>query len=40
VGFRAIISGLVYRFDIATGDEGPGVSLFIDYPMQLLPVTE
>ena len=37
-GFRAIISGLIYRFDIATGDEGTNFSLFIDYPMELNPI--
>ena len=40
VGIRAIISGFVYRLDLAMGDEGLGVTMFIDYPMQLLPVME
>jgi len=39
-GVRALISGLVYRLDLAYGDEGPGVTMFIDYPMELKPVTE
>ena len=38
-GFRAIISGLIYRLDIANGDEGPGVTLFIDYPFEINPIT-
>jgi len=37
-GFRAIISGLIYRSDIAIGDEGTNFSLFIDYPMELNPI--
>jgi hypothetical protein len=39
IGFRAIISSLVYRFDIATGDEGVGFTVFIDYPFELNPIT-
>ena len=38
VGFRAFISGLIYRLDIAWGDEGVGTSMFIDYPMELNPI--
>lgn len=38
-GFRAIISGLVYRFDVSTGNEGLGITLFIDYPFELNPIT-
>ena len=40
VGGRALISGFVYRLDLAMGDEGLGVTLFIDYPMALNPITE
>ena len=40
MGFRSLISGFIYRLDLAQGDEGLGVTLFIDYPMQLLPITE
>ncbi len=39
VGGRALISGFVYRLDIAMGDEGPAINLFIDYPMTLNPIT-
>jgi len=35
VGFRAIISGLIYRFDLAKGDEGIAPTLFINYPLTL-----
>ena len=35
VGFRAIISGLIYRFDLAKGDEGVAPTLFINYPLSL-----
>jgi len=35
VGFRAIISGLIYRFDIAKGDDGIAPTLFINYPLSL-----
>ena len=34
-GFRAIISGLIYRFDIAKGDDGIAPTLFINYPLSL-----
>lgn len=37
-GFRALISGLVYRFDVAYGDEGWVPSIFIDYPMDINPI--
>ena len=37
-GLRALISGVAYRFDLAFGDEGVGVTIFIDYPMQLNPI--
>ena len=39
VGARAIISGFVYRLDLAMGEEGPGITIFFDYPMKLLPIT-
>ena len=35
IGFRAIISGLIYRFDLAKGDEGIAPTLFINYPLTL-----
>ena len=35
VGFRAIISGLIYRFDLAKGEEGVVPTLFINYPLSL-----
>ncbi|HIG76538.1 MAG TPA: hypothetical protein EYQ48_00950 [Candidatus Lambdaproteobacteria bacterium] len=35
VGFRAIISGLIYRFDLAKGDDGIAPTLFINYPLSL-----
>ena len=35
VGFRAIISGLIYRFDLAKGDDGVAPTLFINYPLSL-----
>ena len=35
VGFRAIISGLIYRFDLAKGDDGIVPTLFINYPLSL-----
>lgn len=38
IGFRTLISGLVYRFDLATGDEGIKPTLFFFYPMDLQPV--
>jgi len=32
-GTRVVTSsGFVYRFDVATGQEGPEVILFVDYP--------
>ncbi|MDH3382420.1 MAG: hypothetical protein OEL54_06915, partial [Flavobacteriaceae bacterium] len=36
VGFRAIVSGLVYRFDISNGNEGITTTLFFDYPMDII----
>ncbi len=36
VGVRAVMgSGLVYRFDIATGEEGVGFALFMGYPWDI-----
>ena len=35
IGFRAIISGLIYRFDLAKGDEGIAPTVFINYPLSL-----
>ena len=35
VGFRAIISGLIYRFDLAKGEDGIAPTLFINYPLSL-----
>ena len=35
VGIRAIISGLIYRFDLAIGDDGIAPTLFINYPLAL-----
>jgi len=35
IGFRAIISGLIYRFDLAKGDDGIAPTLFINYPLSL-----
>ena len=35
VGFRTIISGLIYRFDLAKGDDGIAPTLFINYPLAL-----
>ena len=35
MGFRAIISGLIYRFDLAKGDEGIAPTIFINYPLSL-----
>ena len=35
VGIRAIISGLIYRFDLAKGDDGIAPTLFINYPLAL-----
>ena len=34
-GFRAIISGLIYRFDLAKGADGVAPTLFINYPLSL-----
>jgi len=38
MGLRTIISGLVYRLDIAAGDEGVRPVLFIFYPFDLKPI--
>jgi hypothetical protein len=38
IGIRTMISGLVYRFDIAVGDEGVTPSFFFFYPLDLNPV--
>lgn len=38
-GVRAVISGLVYRLDVAVGDEGTATTLFIDYPWELNPIS-
>ncbi len=38
VGIRTIISNIVYRFDLAMGDEGIKPTLFFFYPMDLQPV--
>jgi len=35
VGFRAIISGLIYRFDLAKGEDGIAPTLFINYPLSI-----
>ena len=35
LGFRAIISGLIYRLDLAKGDDGIAPTLFINYPLSL-----
>ena len=35
LGFRAIISGLIYRVDLAAGDDGIAPTLFINYPLSL-----
>jgi len=35
IGFRAIISGLVYRLDLAKGEEGFAPTIFINYPLSL-----
>ena len=35
-GLRVVTaSGLVYRLDLATGDEGPQPSVFFQYPWEL-----
>ncbi|MCP4750315.1 MAG: hypothetical protein GY866_05450 [Proteobacteria bacterium] len=38
VGFRATISKMVYRLDIAIGDEGTNITIFIDYPLDINPI--
>ena len=38
IGLRTIISGIVYRFDLAVGDEGVKPTIFFFYPMDLQPV--
>ncbi|MDT8446743.1 MAG: hypothetical protein RRB13_07590 [bacterium] len=38
-GLRAVISGLVYRFDVAVGEEGTATTVFIDYPWELNPIS-
>ena len=35
LGFRAIISSLIYRFDLAVGDDGIAPTIFINYPLSL-----
>lgn len=36
-GFRLLMSsGMVFRFDVATGDEGPQTTLFFNYPWNML----
>jgi len=35
VGFRVIISGLIYRIDIAKGEDGIAPTIFINYPLSL-----
>ena len=35
LGFRAIISSLIYRFDLAVGDDGLAPTIFINYPLSL-----
>ena len=35
LGFRAIISSLIYRFDLAVGDDGFAPTIFINYPLSL-----
>ena len=35
VGFRAIISGLIYRIDVANGEDGIAPTMFINYPLSL-----
>jgi hypothetical protein len=39
IGVRTMISGLVYRFDIAVGDEGVTPSFFFFYPLDLNPAS-
>ena len=38
IGFRTIISGIVYRLDVAMGEEGIKPTIFFFYPMDLDPV--
>lgn len=38
VGFRVVLSGVVIRFDAATGDEGFQTQLFITYPWSMFSV--
>ncbi len=38
VGLRTIISGIVYRFVLAVGDEGVKPTIFFFYPMDLQPI--
>ena len=38
VGFRLILSGVIIRFDYATGDEGSQSQLFITYPWSMFSV--
>lgn len=40
VGFRALISGMVLRLDFAQGDEGMKTVLFLEYPLQVNPLSE
>ena len=40
LGLRALISGVVYRLDVARGNEGTAVNLFFDYPLQFNPLLE
>ena len=35
IGFRALISSLIYRFDLAFGDDGFAPTIFINYPLSL-----
>ena len=35
LGFRTIISSLIYRFDLAVGDDGFAPTIFINYPLSL-----
>ena len=37
IGIRTLISGLIYRFDLAYGDEGVAPVLFVFYPWDLNP---
>jgi hypothetical protein len=38
VGFRAVLSGVIIRADIANGDEGTEFVLFINYPWSMFSV--